>query len=440
LKENQNIEFKSIWKDDFIKHICAFSNANGGELWIGINDHSETVGAENWEKLLEEIPNKTVQHLGVVVSVENRNVDEKSILVFGVKQSPTPISFKGRYFVRSGSTVQELKGNQLDNFLLAKLGKTFDELQITNATLEDIDLNSIRFFIKKGIRNNRLSLNAETEDERIILKNLKLLSDDNKLKNAALLLFGKDPLKFFSSVSFRIGRFGSSHHDLKFHDIIEGNLMEMPEKIMTVLKSKYLVMNIRYEGLQRIEELEYPEDALREAILNAIIHKDYTGVHIQMSIYDDRIILWNPGTLPFQLNIDELKQKHPSIPRNKLIADIFFKAGFIEAWGRGIDKIVVGFLKANLPEPIFENYANGIQITMYKDLNKDLNNIELNGNQMEILDHLIKNKKVTQAELSQLIGINEKNIRNNIKKLKELNLIERVGNTRTGYWKVTMNN
>ena len=173
--ESQNIEFKVSWRDEYLKWICGFANAYGGTLFIGKDDRGKVVELKDAEKLLEEIPNKTVQHLGVVVSVENRNVDEKSILVIGVKQSPTPISFKGRYFVRSGSTVQELKGNQLDNFLLAKLGKTFDELHITNATLEDIDLNSIRFFIKKGIRNNRLSLDAENEDERIILKNLKLL-------------------------------------------------------------------------------------------------------------------------------------------------------------------------------------------------------------------------------------------------------------------------
>ena len=94
--ENQNIEFKSIWKDEYLKHICAFSNANGGELWIGVNDHSEAVGAEQEERLLEDIPNKAVQQLGVVVSVENRKIDDKNVVIIGIKQSPVPISYKGR--------------------------------------------------------------------------------------------------------------------------------------------------------------------------------------------------------------------------------------------------------------------------------------------------------------------------------------------------------
>jgi len=105
---------------------------------------------------------------------------------------------------------------------------------------------------------------------------------------------------------------------------------------MEILKNNYLVFPIRYESLQRIEELEYPEPALREAILNAIVHKDYKGSTIQFGVYDNKLILWNPGTLPDELNIEMLKVKHPSHPRNKNIAEVFFKAGYIEARGRGI--------------------------------------------------------------------------------------------------------
>jgi ATP-dependent DNA helicase RecG len=103
-----------------------------------------------------------------------------------------------------------------------------------------------------------------------LLANLKLTTEKGKLKNAAILLFGKDPLRFFSSVTFKIGRFGESNHDLRFQDVIEGNIFEMPDKVMETLRAKYLISPIRYEGLQRIEDLEYPEEALREAILNAV--------------------------------------------------------------------------------------------------------------------------------------------------------------------------
>ncbi len=135
---------------------------------------------------------------------------------------------------------------------------------------------------------------------------------------------------------------------------------------MDVLKSKYLVSPIHYEGLQRIEELELPEDALREAIFNAIIHKDYTGAAIQLSVYNDKLILWNEGALPEGWDINHLYEKHPSKSANQNIATAFFKAGFIEAWGRGISKITNGFTQANLREPIFEEVFGGMMVRLFR--------------------------------------------------------------------------
>ena len=434
-KEDQHTEFKTIWKDEFFKLICAFSNAKGGELFIGVDDNGSVVGINNSKKLLDDIPNKTIQFLGLVVDVYLHTLNDLNYLSIIVNQSPNPISYKGVYYLRSGSTVQELKGSELQYFILKKLGKSFDELPLSSATLDDIDFLLVKKFIKTAIKNNRLSSDAEDDDLPSVLLKLNLIDENNILKNAAILLFGKNPLKYFSAVSFRIGRFGSDHHDLKFQDVIETNIFEMPEKVINVLKSKYLTMPIRYEGLQRIEELEYPEEALREAILNAIIHKDYTGVHIQLSVYNDKMVLWNPGNIPTEINLKNLNNKHPSIPRNKLIADIFFKAGYIEAWGRGINKIFARCAEARLPEPIFENSAGSVQLTFAKDLNKDLNKDFLSTNQISILKEIQKNNKITQHQLAEIIGMNEKNIRNNIKKLKEMKLLERIGNTRNGYWK-----
>lgn len=120
-----------------------------------------------------------------------------------------------------------------------------------------------------------------------------------------------------------------------FQDVIDGNIIQMTDKVIEVLKSKYLISPIHYEGLQRIESLEIPEDALREAIFNSIIHKDYTGVHIQMKVYNDRVMLWNEGNLPEGYTVETLMGEHSSKPLNRNIANAFYKAGFIEAWGHG---------------------------------------------------------------------------------------------------------
>lgn len=263
------------------------------------------------------------------------------------------------------------------------------------------------------------------------ISKLKLITESGKLKNAAILLFGKDPLRFFSSVTFKIGRFGDSDHVLRFQDVIEGNIFEMPDKVIETLRAKYLISPIRYEGLQRIEELEYPEEALREAILNAIIHKDYTSVHIQLSVYDDKIILWNPGKLPNELPLDRLKHRHPSYPRNKILADIFFKDGYIEAWGRGIRKIIAGFLNAGHPEPHFEELAGGLQLILFKSSEKTV------GKTMgKLLGIIMENPKITREEMALKTGLSIRGVEYNLNKLKEEGLIKRIGPAKGGHWEV----
>ncbi len=201
----------------------------------------------------------------------------------------------------------------------------------------------------------------------------------------------------------------------------------MPDKVIETLRSKYLVSPIRYEGLQRIEELEYPEEALREAILNSVIHKDYTGVHTQMSIYDDKFILWNDGMLPDGLNARMLKEKHPSKPRNIDIANIFFKAGYIEAWGRGIAKIIDGCKNAGLPEPDIEEYAGGFQITFYKG---DQKSVE------KIVALMSTNPYITQKELSVSTGLSRRGVEKNISLLKKAGKIKRIGPAKGGHWEI----
>ena len=175
---------------------------------------------------------------------------------------------------------------------------------------------------------------AIDDDVRTVLEKLGLFTDDGNLKNVAILVFGKDPSKYFPCSEFRIGRLGADETDLKFQDNIYGNLIQMAERVMEVLKSKYLVSPIHYEGLQRVEDLEIPEGALREALFNAIIHRNYAGSFIQMKVWDDKIELWNDGELPFGISVDELKSGHRSKPRNKNIANIFLQGRLHRGLGK----------------------------------------------------------------------------------------------------------
>lgn len=407
MAEKQNVEYKENWRDDYLKWISGFANAQGGKIYIGINDKGAVTGVTDSKKLLEDIPNKTITHLGLVVDVNLKKKNGKNYIEISVPASDVPISYHGIYHYRSGSTKQELKGAALQTFILKKMGKSWDDIPLEKTAIHNLDDANINFFLKLASTKGRISQDASTGDKKELLENLELLTADGQLKSAAVLLFAKNPRKHFSNSYFKIGRFGSSDHDLLFQDVIEGSILTMADKVLEVLRSKYLKASIRYDGLQRVEQLEYPEPALREAILNSIVHKDYTGAFIQLSVYDDKLILWNPGSLPEELSIEELKSKHPSRPRNKNIAEIFFKAGYIEAWGRGITKIIDTCKAAGLPEPIIENLAGGIQITLQKDIYTEdyLNRLSLNERQVQAVLFAKREKKINNKKYQQLFDV-----------------------------------
>ena len=387
MKEDQHTEFKRIWQDDNLKSICAFANSQGGVMYIGIDDDGQVVGLEHIHKWQEDIPNKIVQNLGIICEVITQEEFGKAYLEIQVIPSNVPISYKGVYYVRSGATKQELKGSALQQFLLTKIGKSWDDMVCDGATIEDIDRNAIDYFLKMSANYGRMSGLTVTNSTEIVLDNLDLLTPAGALKNAAVLLFGKRPSRFFSGIDFRICRLGNSESDIIVQDMVSGNLIEMADRVVDILKAKYLYSPIHYQGLQRIEPLEIPEASLREAIFNAIIHKDYMrGVDIQMKVYADSLWLWNNGNLPEDYTIETLLAPHSSRPRNPKLANAFFRAGFIESWGRGIEKIrnagkekgmsmpsiqaemgglSVRFFRAGLPQTIETNGTSGATLQPY---------------------------------------------------------------------------
>ena len=475
LIENQNIEYKADWRDEYLKWVCGFANASGGSIFIGVDDDRNVVGVLEAKKLLEDIPNKIVNYLGIVADVNLLKENNKEYIEIKVLPSNVPIALKGVYHFRSGATKQELKGVALQQFILKKMGRTWDDISNDAATLNDIDRNAIEYFLRKAVNANRMSADSLNDTTEKVLENLDLYDEHHQIKNAALLLFGKRPSKFFPCVQFKIGRFGKDNTDLIFQDLVEGNIIQMADRVMEILKSKYLISPIRYEGLQRIEPLEIPEDALREAIFNSIIHKEYTGVFIQMKVYDDRIILWNEGMLIDNYTVETLLVDHSSRPRNRNIANAFYKAGFIEAWGRGISKIRNGFLAAGLPAPTFEEKMGGMWITIprkdgVKDGVKDddvginaaiIKSIRDNDNpprnhpettqkpprnhpetthrneespQQLILRAISAHPEITRNELAVLCNRSQDSIKHHLLQLTKKGLIKREGSDRAGKW------
>ena len=330
------MEYKQSWKDEYLKWICGFANAQGGTIYIGIDDNGNVVGIKDAKKLLEDIPNKVVNYMGIVADVNLHHKDDLDYISIGIEPSNVPISFRGKYYCRSGSTMQELNGSALQQFVLKRMGRSWDDIPNEHATIKDLDRKAIKYFLDNGIAADRIDKSESNSSTQRVLENLGLITEDGKLKNAALLLFAKNPRRYFTCVEFKIGRFRRNVADLIIQDVIEGNIIQMTDRVVQVLKAKYLTSPIHYEGMKRREPLEVPEEALREILYNAIAHKDYTGAPIQMRVWDDYVEIWNEGGLPIGYTPDTLLKKHSSRPRNRNIANAFFKAGFIESWGARI--------------------------------------------------------------------------------------------------------
>lgn len=434
MAENQNIEYKQTWRDEYLKWICGFANAQGGKIYIGIDDEGEVTGAEDYKKLMDDIPNKVVNHLGLVVDVNLHKKKNKHYIEVDIPVSTVPISYHGAYHYRSGSTKQELKGAALHKFLLQKIGVSWEQQVAPTATLDDIDQDTVKRFLQKAIGNKRISEHAASSDTLTLFRNLDLINDKGEFLLAALLLFGKRPKKYAPAAYFKIGRFGQSPGDLLFQDIVEGNILNMADSVMEILNRKYLIRPISYEGLLRKEPLEYPEDALREAILNAIIHKDYHGTTIFLSIYDSQLVIWNPGKLPDSLTVEQLKTKHRSIPRNRLIADVFFMAGYIEAWGRGIDIMMEGCREYSIPDPIIAEEQDGICVTFQKDIYTEeyLRGLDLNERQVKAVLYVKQNHSITNAEYQKLNNLGKSVSTTELQDLIDKKMVEKIGTTGRG--------
>lgn len=439
MKESQTIEFKQNWRDEYLQYVSGFANAQGGTLYIGIDDNGNVCGVDNAKALMEKIPNLIMQTTGILAEVNLHTDNGKEYLSVLVKPTSQPISYRGKYYFRSGTTLQEMNGTALRDFLFDKVGITFESYPNEQATMDDIDHDAIDFFLRSAIAAGRISSGTLRDTSETVLRNLDLMTDDGKLKNAAVLLFGKQPQRFFISSRFRLGRFGSRPSDLIFQDEVEGNILQMADRVIWLLRSKYLRTTILYEGLHRVEDLEIPEPAMRELIYNAIVHRDFMGNDTQMKVYDDRIWLWNSGELPKGYSTDTLLKEHLSIPRNKLIANVFYKAGFIENWGRGFDKVINGFKVVGIEFPIIENEFGGTSVRIQRKVEKTLPEVDaldITDRQKQIVLLLAKNPRATAAELSKNLSVTSRTIQKDLSILQEKSIIIRNGSDKNGYWEI----
>ena len=426
-REDQHIEWKRLWKDEYLKWVAAFANSDGGVLKIGYDDDGSVVGVQDVEGLLKELPDKIQGHLGLVVDVVSEVVGLADTVVIDVAHYPYPISYKGKYYKRSGSTTQELRGPALSSFLLGSTGKKWDGIVLPGFGLTELNPKAMAVFRNLASRMGRASDDVLVLKEAELMESLHLI-ESGELKRSAALLFHDTPERFFPGAFVKIGYF-KTDTDLVFQDEIRGPLIDQPNEVLDVIWRKYLSASIRYEGLQRVEEFDIPRKALREAVINALVHKDYSaGNPIQIKIYDDRIVIWNDGLLPDGFDFDSLKKHHASKPRNPDLANVYQKAGFIEAWGRGTVLMVRECINAGLQEPDFSYEFGGLQVVLHRNVSAvkildRLPELNLGKHEQEIVLLAVRLGRISNKDIRERLEVSRSTALRYVRKLIEAGLL-----------------
>lgn len=391
--------------------------------------------------------------MGIIADVNLLYKGELEYLQIIVDKYPSLISFRGKYYYRSGSTMREITGKELERALLKTQGRTWDGVPLPKLSVSDLKQDAIQLFKDKAVKRGRLTKEEVSVEDTILMDNLHLIDEDGYLIRAAMLAFYKDPEKWVTGSYIKIGYFGKSDSDLMYQDEVHGPLIEQVDKTVDLVYTKYMKALIDYEGVQRIEQFMFHKDAFREILLNAIVHKDYSSCNpIQISVYEDKIYIWNDGEMPPNLDsTDKLFMKHSSKPFNPKLANVFFKSGMIEAWGRGFEKIREACALYDGPLPEYEINEAGIMVLCkacdrYLELipaKKKVDSIIsderiMSGKMSElrkepivkIVNYLKDNEEITTAKGVEITGKSEAQVRRYLKVLCNLGIIKSTRTTK----------
>ena len=416
IEECNVVEFKSEDCDGIYNTISAFSNTNGGCIIVGVEDKTKNIiGIDISDGKQTAIANKSAHSLGVQPDINVITIEGKTLLKIIVDKSSIPVQYKGKYYKRVGDSTQIASQEELRKLLLKEV--SWDS-NTNNCTLEDIDEKTVFSFIKLAVKKDRIIPEAVDYTLEEILTHLDLISD-GKLTNASILLFGKNPQKLFRNAKVRIGLFkGDDETTIISDKEISGNLFKQISEVEAVLKT-LINKKSSIKDFDREDIWDYPLVALREAVLNALIHREYSdqSSSIQIKIFDDKIWIYNTGELFGGLTLEQIQSTHhPSKSRNPLLMNVIFKAGYVEQFGTGIKRMNVACKKQGMPAPTLELISYGFVLTMnkfYKDINE---------RQKKAIDYVVEANVITNSIYQSMNNVSRETSKRDLKKLVDLGI------------------
>ncbi len=436
-------DYKTEFKENLSgidKDIVAFANTDGGVILVGVTDTGKVKGFALSNKHKAEIQ-AVARNCDPAIRIELSEQDNVTSII--VPESTTkPHKCSAGFYLRNGATSQKLTVGEIRE-LFNRQGQLFYEEMIRKEfTIQDFDHAKFDEFLKKANI-------SKTLPEQELLTNLGLTTENGYFKNAAILLFGKNierfiPQGMITCVLYK-GKdkvFIIDRKDYK-NDIIS-NYNEAMAFLYRHLKLRYEIKGFG----PRKEILELPQEALKEAVINAVCHRDYSekGAVIQIDIFDDRVEISNPGGLIFK----EADFGKKSVSRNPLLFGLLQRIELVEHVGSGISRIRKAAKEAGIPEPKFE-FTTFFTITFLKPtvwgeeepgvmrLGEKLGE-KLGENQAQIIQCIREDNKISIVQMAEKVGISTTAIEKNLKKLQEKGIIKRVGPDKGGHWEIIHGN
>lgn len=469
--ENEVIEFKKTTgelKEGIISIVSILNKHQSGKLYFGIKDNGEIIGQDVSSKTIREVSKAISENVEpkIYPAVNKIKLDGKECILVEFEGDDIPYLAFGRAYMRVGDEDRQLSMKEIRKIILKdenEIGKW--ERKVSDYTIDDIDEELLKDFIEKGRKAKRINFPYTNKEE--ILKKLSLVNKNNELLNAGYILFSKE-----AKLEMQMAIF-ATETKLTFLDIdqVFGNIFELIE-----VGESYIRKNIKWPvnfksgSVERVEIPEIPLEAIREAIINSLIHRDFKNPKSnEVAIYKDRVEIFNPGEFPEGYKPEDfIDGKEGSMPRNPLIANTLYLSKDIEKWGSGFRRIAETCTKANVKVK-FEIRKNGFMVIFYRKTDEELydltqkdkddaKNVALNDENVaknvalkiqekypelrkvyiEIIEIISKNNYITQEEIAGELNKTRNSIYRNIKTLKDMGILERLGSKKNGYWKINI--
>ena len=446
--ENSILEYKeSFDRNEIAEAIASFSTANGGIILIGVKKDGTPLGINcNEDEIQREvfdIKNNMNDNLPDVKVKFKNHSPSKKIIILQINEGPKkPYGWKGIYYRREGSTNKKLNPTEISELNLQSRGRTFDSLKAKiyerDATIGDLDEEKIKTYVEafNSSRRNKKMIYT-TIGNFLHNSNLALVKG---IKNASVLLFGMDPQNAFPNSKINFLLYEGEIEDatqLKYKRLIQGDLISQINEIIELIKV-YTENKVVMKGFRRIEINQYPLEAIREAIINAVAHRDYSifDSFITIRLFDNKLEITSPGGLIEGITLENIKQGGLSKRRNIFICQTLDNIGLMEQSGQGIKNIILALTNAGLKEPLITETNNFFKIEFYSTgLTKSNKTLGITTDLSNKLTYLQKKglgriqdsekKKITIKEYMQMIGTNSRiTAKNHLEKFKELNLLK----------------